>query len=66
MTKQEQKAIKALEKEFKKLREDLQEKAEFFNDTSNQDAYTWKFKIEGSIIEYKYLFETGEVTKRFA
>lgn len=66
MTKNEQKAIKKLEKEFKKLKEDIQEKAEFYPDKSTKESYSWMFIIEGSIIIYTYFYETEKVKKKFA
>ncbi|MGG0288731.1 hypothetical protein ABEY41_27375 [Peribacillus butanolivorans] len=66
MTKEEKKATKRLEKEFKKLKEDIQNKAEFFTDISTKESYIWTFKIDGSIIKYSYIFSTEEVKKTFA
>lgn len=62
--KMEKKAIKKLEKEFKKIPEEKQEVAEFFTDKSSDQSYIWTFKLEGKIIEYSYLFETEKIEKR--
>ncbi|MDQ0271144.1 MULTISPECIES: hypothetical protein [Bacillaceae] len=61
--KMEKKAIKRLEKEFKKIPEEKQEVAEFFTDISSDESYAWTFKIEGKITRYNYMFETGEIVK---
>lgn len=61
--KMEKKAIKKLEREFKKIPEEKQEVAEFFTDISNDKSYSWTFKIEGEVMRYSYMFETGKVVK---
>ena len=66
MEQREKKAVKRLNEEFKKLRKELQDKAEFFNDISTDEFYTWTFLIDRTKIKYSYMFDTEEVKKEFA
>ena len=63
--KNEKKATKRLEKEFKKIKEEIQEKAEFYPDKSTTESYSWMFKIEDSNIIYTYFYENEKLEKRF-
>lgn len=59
-----EKAIKALRKEFRKMySKENQKRAEFFGDTSDRKTYTWKFKLDGRIVELIYVYKTGIIVR---
>lgn len=59
----EQKAIRKLKKEFKKMPELIQRKAVFFPHKQDEKTYTWTFKIDCVSHEWIYVHKAGIIVK---